>query len=75
MNLKQVNGVGSLEVFDEKGNSLYYSVEGNYYKPLVAQYNGVMYTKEELRWKRTKSGAVSTEFYNWLETVDNQVRG
>lgn len=58
---------------DEKENSVFYIKRGNLLEPLCASFEGVSYDKEEYRWKRSKRGAVSTAFLNWITDFDKDV--
>lgn len=57
---------------DDIGNEVWYYRVGKALTPTSAEFNGSSYTKDDLRWKRDKRGAISKAFAIWIEEIDKE---
>lgn len=68
-----------VDVTDDKGNCLYGYLklnkqdEPSSYQVVGAKFNDAQFSKEPIRWRRNKRGAVSLAFYEWVEIAEKEL--
>lgn len=58
---------------DKDGNSIHYFNDRGELKPLFAEFEGVIYDKMRVGWKREKSGSAKQAFHDWIEPALKEV--